>query len=231
MDVVVKSRHCTLPDQFRGYVEEKITKLEKLNGRVIRVDVEVSAERNRRQLDHGSRVEITLHTKGPVIRAEAAAEHKSAAFDLALDKLMAQLRRAADRKRVHHGTRKLASLSEASGHWPLEADGQATDGIESDGSAVHTIAGMEVQGDGPLVVREKVHPGVPMSLDQALLEMELVGHDFYLYLDIDHHQPSVVYRRKAYDYGVIRLDNSRLEGESSANGAARDSGILVETAH
>src|SRR4051812_20779173 len=98
MDVVVKSRHCTLPEQFRDYVEDKIIRLEKLNARVIRVDVEVSAERNRRQLDHGSRVEITVHTKGPVIRAEAASEHKSAAFDLALDKLMAQLRRAADRK-------------------------------------------------------------------------------------------------------------------------------------
>jgi ribosomal subunit interface protein len=207
MDVVVKSRHCTLPDQFRGYVEEKITKLEKLNGRVIRVDVEVSAERNRRQLDHGSRVEITLHTKGPVIRAEAAAEHKSAAFDLALDKLMAQLRRAADRKRVHHGTRRLASLSEASGHWPLEADGEPMDGAEGDASAVHTIAGMEVQGDGPLVVRQKTHQAAPMTLAEALDAMELVGHDFYLFIDKDLQAPSVVYRRRGYDYGVIRLEN------------------------
>jgi ribosomal subunit interface protein len=207
MDVVVKSRHCTLPEQFRGYVEEKITKLEKLNGRVIRVDVEVSAERNRRQLDHGSRVEITLHTKGPVIRAEAAAEHKTAAFDLALDKLMAQLRRAADRKRVHHGTRKLASLSEASGHWPSDTDGQSLDGLDGDGSGVHTIAGMEVQGDGPLVVRQTTHKAAPMTLAEALDAMELVGHDFYLFIDKELQAPSVVYRRRGYDYGVIRLEN------------------------
>ena len=72
MDVVVKSRHCTVSDTFRDYVEDKITRLEKLDDRVIRVEVEVSAERNRRQHDQASRVEITLRTKGPVVRAEAA---------------------------------------------------------------------------------------------------------------------------------------------------------------
>lgn len=103
MDVVVKSRHCNLSDQFRSYVDEKITRLEKLDDRVIRVEVEVSAERNKRQHDQASRVEITVRSRGPVTRAEAAAEDKLAAFDLALDKLMAQLRKAADRKRVHRG--------------------------------------------------------------------------------------------------------------------------------
>ena len=97
MDVVVKCRHCNMSDQFRSYVDEKITRLEKLNDRAIRVEVEVSAERNKRQHDQASRVEITLRTKGPVVRAEAAAEDKLAAFDMALDKLMAQLRKAADR--------------------------------------------------------------------------------------------------------------------------------------
>ena len=96
MDVVVKSRHCNLSDEFRSYVAEKITRLSKLNDRAIRVEVEVSAERNKRQHDQASRVEITLRTKGPVIRAEAAAEDKAAAFDLALDKLMAQLQSLVD---------------------------------------------------------------------------------------------------------------------------------------
>lgn len=204
MDVVVKSRHCTVSDQFRSYVDEKITRLEKLNDRVIRVEVEVSAERNRRQHDQASRVEITLRTKGPVVRAEAAAEDKTAAFDLAIDKLMAQLRRAADRKRVHHGQHAPRSLHDAAAELPPAANGQP----ESNGDGVHTIAGIEVDGDGPMVVREKLHTGVPMTLDQALLEMELVGHDFFLYLDSDHRAPSVVYRRKAYDYGVIRLETA-----------------------
>jgi len=201
MDVVVKSRHCSVPDQFRSYVDEKITRLEKLDDRVIRVEVEVSAERNKRQHDQACRVEITLRTKGPVVRAEAAAEDKLPAFDMALDRLMAQLRRAADRKRVHHGLRAPQSIKEAA----VEDQEQAADGSEVDGSQTHTVAGMEVQGDGPLVVREKMHAAVPMTLDQALTEMELVGHDFYLYIDSEHHAPSVVYRRRAYDYGVIRL--------------------------
>jgi ribosomal subunit interface protein len=202
MDVVVKSRHCNVSDQFRSYVEEKITRLEKLNDRVIRVEVEVSAERNKRQHDQASRVEITLRTKGPVVRAEAAAEDKPAAFDLALDKLMAQLRKAADRKRVHRGQHAPRSLSEAAAILPLVVDGVA----ETNGSDFRTVAGMEVEGDGPLVVREKMHPAVPMTLDQALLEMELVGHDFYLYVDQDSARPSVVYRRRGYDYGVISLE-------------------------
>jgi ribosomal subunit interface protein len=201
MDVVVKSRHCNLSDQFRSYVDEKITRLEKLNDRAIRVEVEVSAERNKRQHDQANRVEITLRTKGPVVRAEAAAEDKLAAFDLALDKLMAQLRKAADRKRVHRGHHSPRSLHDAAAELPFENGAP-----ETNGSSVRTVAGMEVRGEGPMVVREKVHPAVPMSLDQALLEMELVGHDFYLYIDSDHMVPSVVYRRKAYDYGVIRLD-------------------------
>jgi ribosomal subunit interface protein len=204
MDVVVKSRHCSVSDQFRSYVDEKIDRLEKLDDRVIRVEVEVSAEKNKRQHDQASRVEITLRTKGPVIRAEAAAEDKPAAFDLALDKLMAQLRKAADRKRVHHGSRKPMSLHEAAAARPPESP-EPTQVDETD---KHQVAGIEVDGDGPLVVREKVHTAAPMTLDQALLELELVGHDFYLFVDSEHGHPSVVYRRRAYDYGVIRLATS-----------------------
>lgn len=203
MDVVVKSQHCVVPEQFRSYVEDKITKLEKLDGRAMRVEVAVSAERNRRQLDHGSRVEITLYGKGPVVRAEAAAEQKGAAFDLALDKLMAQLRKAADRRRIHRGAHRPPSLAEVAATWPTEPP--APD--EPDGEPVHNIAGMEVTGDGPLVVREKTHQAAPMTLSEALDAMELVGHDFYLYIDKESQTPSVVYRRKGYDYGVIRLDN------------------------
>ncbi len=206
MDVVVKSRHCSMSEEFRSYVNEKITRLEKLNDRAIRVDVEVSAERNKRQHDQASRVEITLRTKGPVVRAEAAAEDKSAAFDLALDKLMAQLRKAADRRRVHHGNHAPMSLHEAASEQPAENTAVS----EPEDGDTHSVAGIEVQGDGPLVVREKQHSAVPMTLDQALLEMELVGHDFYLFIDAEHQAPSVVYRRRAYDYGVIRLQTELL---------------------
>src|SRR4029450_1963316 len=119
MDVVVKSRHCNVSDQFRTYVDEKITRLEKLNDRAIRVEVEVSAERNKGQHDQASRGEVTLTTKGPGVRDEAPGEDKMAAFDMALDKLMAQLRKAADRKRVHRGHRAPRSLHEGAAEPPL----------------------------------------------------------------------------------------------------------------
>ena len=205
MDVVVKSRHCTVQDQFRSQVEEKLTRLEKLNDRVIRVEVEVSTEKNRRQHDHASRVEITLMGKGPVVRAEAAAEDKAAAFDLAFEKLMAQLRRTADRRRVHHGNRRPRSLSEATASVP--ADGAGAGSEAEDDGAHHQVAGMDVEGDGPLVVREKTHQAAPMNLEQALHEMELVGHDFFLFIEVDSGCPSVLYRRHGYDYGVIHLEN------------------------
>ena len=207
MDVVVKSRHCSVADEFRAVVEEKLARLEKLDDRVIRVEVEVTEERNKRQHDQAHCVEITLRSRGPVVRAEAASTDKLAALDMALDRIMAQLRKAADRKKVHRGQHAPQSLHEAAATPPdlTVAPVDAEDEAESD---TRVVAGMQVQGDGPLVVREKTHAAGPMTLDQALHEMELVGHDFFLYVDADHDLPSVVYRRHGYDYGVIRLETT-----------------------
>ncbi len=152
-------------------------------------------------------VELTAFSKGPVIRAEAAAEDKMAALDLAMDKMAAQMRRAADRKRVHRGRRTPLSVSQA-----LADRGEPTNGsavIADDEEAERMVASLTVTGDGPLVVREKQHTAKPMGLGQALYEMELVGHDFFLFVDQDSGRPSVVYRRRGYDYGVIALDVTR----------------------
>ncbi len=225
MDVVVKAHHCTVTDRFREYVTDKITKLEKLNHRVIRVEVEVSAEKNKRQHDTASRVEITLRTKGPVVRAEASTEDKTAAFDMALDRLMAQLRKAADRKRVHHGQRRPISLAEATaGGDRLDPAAPQDDEMAADDTTT-TIGGIQVQGDGPMLVREKIHHATPMTLDQALMEMELVGHDFFLFVDAESARPSVVYRRRGYDYGVIHLETTdgveRADAELAASNGHR----------
>jgi ribosomal subunit interface protein len=204
VDVVVKGRHCEVSDRFRQHVEEKLAKLEKLNHRVIRVDVEVSKERNPRMSDRAVRVELTMKSRGPVMRAEAAAEDKMAALDMAVDRLQARMRKAADRRRIHHGTRTPLSVAEATasnGVAPVE-----TEMTEVDPTGEHKVGPLTVVGDGPLVVREKTHQAAPMTLDQALYEMELVGHDFFLFIDKENEQPSVVYRRRGYDYGVIRLE-------------------------
>jgi ribosomal subunit interface protein len=223
VDVVVKGRHCSVTDRFRTQVEDKIVRLERFAAKIIRVEVEVSKERNPRLADRSERVELTVLSKGPAVRAEAAADDRYAALDLALDKLLSRLRKAADRRRVHHGSRTpisvaqaTAGLSNGSGRSRSSSNGTTmTDSGPSDLTAreepVHTsVAGIDVVGDGPLVVREKTHQAMPITLDQALYEMELVGHDFYLYIDAESKQASVVYRRRGYDYGVIRLEGPTL---------------------
>jgi ribosomal subunit interface protein len=204
MDIVVKSRHCEVSDRFRDHVEEKLGRLEKHDHRIMRVDVEIDMENNPRQRERAVRVELTAFSKGPVIRAEAAAEDKLGALDLAVDRMAAQMRRAADRKKVHRGRRTPVSVAQALADVdvPANGTGPAAEGAEADERQVGPLT---VTGEGPLVVREKTHVASPMTLAQALYEMELVGHDFFLFLDQDNDQPSVVYRRKGYDYGVISL--------------------------
>jgi len=211
VDIVVKGRHTEVSERFRQHAVEKLAKLGKLDGKVLELDVEVSQERNRRQSQHKDRIEITCRSRGPVVRAEASADDRYAALDLAFAKMEVQLRRAADRRRIHRGRHSPTSVALATAHLgdvngydvlDLEpADNKTLEGVGQSGSSP-----VEVVGDGPFVVREKVHYASPMVLGQALYEMELVGHDFYLFVDADSKMPSVVYRRRGYDYGVIRLN-------------------------
>ncbi|HET7531612.1 MAG TPA: ribosome-associated translation inhibitor RaiA [Nocardioidaceae bacterium] len=204
MEIVVKSRHMDVSDRFRSHVEEKLTRLEKHDHRIIRVEVEVDKERNPRQSDRAVRIQLTAISKGPVVRAEAAAEDKMAALDMAVDKMATQMRRAADRRRVHRGRHTPVSVGQALAGIEPEPNGVAP--AEQGGETKRHVGPITVMGDGPLVVREKTHPADPMTLDQALYEMELVGHDFFLFVDKESDRPSVVYRRRGYDYGVISLD-------------------------
>lgn len=219
MEIVVKGRKAEVTDRFRKHVEDKLSRIERYDHKVISLDVELSKERNPRQSERRDRVELTMRTRGPVIRAEACAQDAYAALDIAVNKLEARMRRAADRRRVHHGRRSPVSVAvatselaelEAADYLPHPApvsDASAhVDGAEQGDR--HMVANIEVEGEGPLVVREKIHASKPMALDQALYEMELVGHDFFLFVDVESKLPSVVYRRRGYDYGVIRLDDA-----------------------
>lgn len=224
MDIVVKGRKTEVPDRFRKHVTEKLDKIQKLDGKVISLDVEVSKELNPRQADRSDRVEITLHTRGPVVRAEAAAADPYAALDMAVAKLEARLRRAADKRRVHRGgSRTPTSVAEATATLTGAPNGSVPSGEPGTEVPMTKIGPLEVQGEGPLVVREKTHAAAPMALDQALYEMELVGHDFYLYIESDTGEPAVVYRRHGYDYGVIHLkaDPSAEESPAGAGGTLR----------
>lgn len=196
MEIVVTSRHTEVTDRFRRQVEDKLAKVNQLDSKIQRLDVEISHEPNRRQSHTCDRVEITVRGKGPVIRAEAGADDPFAALDLAHGKLLERLRRARDRRKVHHGRHNPVSVHDATSALTLtSADGALSPGEEQDAG-----------DDSPVVIRQKVHAATPMTLDQALYEMELVGHDFFLFLDAPTGRPSVVYRRRGWSYGVIGLD-------------------------
>lgn len=205
MEIVVNGRNSEISESFRGHVEEKLLRLEKYDSRqkITRVEVEVTHEKNPRQHDTAAKVEMTLRSRGPAVRAEATSTDQHSALDSAIDKLESRLRRAVDRKRIHHGEKRPTSVAEATADLPTDTGSLAT----PDDEVPVTMAGpIEVQGESPLVVREKTHEASPMTLEQAMYEMELVGHDFYLFLEKDSMRPSVVYLRKGYDYGVIHLD-------------------------
>jgi ribosomal subunit interface protein len=271
MDITFKGRHTSVPERFRRHASVKLARLEKLDHDAIRVDVEVSTERNPRQADRSERVELTIRSRGPAIRAEASADDRYAALDLAYAKLEGRLRKASERRKTRRGdlsvrsTDALAAVAAA----PAEASAMMADaaaladvaipaipapddaamlngtrvgrkaiskangkvnghrragpvvpmptqpGDDDDfgdrdygalrNEAVSGVLPIQMEGDGPLVVREKFHASQSMTIDQALLEMELVGHDFFAYHDSACGAFSVVYRRCGYDYGVIRL--------------------------
>jgi len=218
VDIVFKGRRTGVPERFRQQASVKLSKIEKLDQKLIRIDVEISLERNPRQAGRRERVELTITHRGPAIRAEAAADDRYAALDLAVAKLESRLRRANDRRNVrncdHASVRlmaadaeALASLAGQSGtsNGSTADAGADVDAAEGNVEAADPVVPIEMEGDGPLVVREKSHPAGPMTLDQALFEMELVGHDFFLFRDSGCGHASVVYRRRGYDYGVIRL--------------------------
>ena len=241
MDIIFKGRHTEVLERFRKHATAKLAKIEKLDHRAVRVDVEVSAERNPRQAGRRERVELTVTSRGPAIRAEAAAEDRFAALDMALAKLEGRVRRALDRRKGRHGAHAairvtdlpetdlgaagdLPEIRPAADHRAAASDRAAANGAGPVGNGTGSneettsasasasadadsdgVVPVQMEGDGPLIVREKFHAAVPMTIDQALFEMELVGHDFFLFTDERTCMPSVVYRRRGYQYGVIRL--------------------------
>ncbi|MBG0563115.1 ribosome hibernation-promoting factor, HPF/YfiA family [Actinoplanes aureus] len=203
MDIVVKGRNVEVPDHYREHVADKLSKVERYDQKLMRADVELFHERNPRQSDTCQRVEITVITKGPVIRAEAQAQDFYAALDCAINKLDARLRRSADRRRVHRGRHAPVSVAAATANLPTDLTGSvATLTAES---SVDTELAEHDESQPWRIVREKEHAAEPMTVDDALFQMELVGHDFYLFLDKDSGRPSVVYRRRGYDYGILSL--------------------------
>ena len=223
MNIVVKGRNVEVPDHYRVHVNEKLARVERYDQKAVHYDVELFHERNPRQSKSCQRVEITGRCRGQVVRAEACGSDFYAALDAAVSKLDNRLRRVADRHKVHYGRRHPTSVAEATA--PLAAtlvsdavgvDAQTTSHrrrMDPPEASDHELdfefptqrwESPDVHGPGR-IVRRKRHSAKPMTVDKALYEMELVGHDFYLFSDAASGLPSVVYRRHGFDYGVIQL--------------------------
>lgn len=240
MEIVVRGRNVVVPDHFRQHVTDRLGKLERFDQKIIRLDVELYHEKNKRQSKDGERVEITSRTRGPVVRAEACADDFYKALEKAALRLERRFRSSADRRRVSHGRHTPVSVAQATAVGEVDNSGlmhgagvalaeRFASALRAEPEAViddasmfdapaitvsyngdaedydHPLPQLEGDTDVARIVRVKNHQSVPMAVDQAVWEMELVGHDFFLFHDKESGLPSVVYRRKGFDYGVIRL--------------------------
>ena len=217
MEIVVRGRHMDVSDRFREVATEKLGRLERFGVDISRIDVEVSRERNPRLADRAIEVELNCHGRGPLIRAEAHAGDKMAALEEACDTLTERLRRLADKKRSRRRRHARVVAAEAPPQAAAPESAPPAAEAESQGAAVEDeLPAGVVLADGPVLVREKTHATAPMTVVEALDELESVGHDFYFFHDADVDRPSVLYRRRGFDYGLIRLDVSTPNGVAAS---------------
>lgn len=231
MELTVQGRNVSISERFRDYVEERVVKFEELGDKVQRIEIKVSKD-NPQPGHGGMRVEATVIGRGPVLRAEACGDDKQASFDAAYAKLVEQLRRARDRRKVHRGNHRPTAVHEATAALPVEP----TSGIPYQTQEQLTAAEAEAFDPRtpltadvtPVEIRRKHFPAERMSADQAVDRMELVGHDFYLFLDHHSGQPSVAYRRKGWEYGVIALSDEAAQEQAAREQAAQEQTVTAE---
>lgn len=228
MEIDIVGRNLGVTDRFRDYATEKAAKIAHLAERALALEIKVSRHNEKPSGQSGEdRVELTLIGPGPVVRAEATATDKYSALDVAMGRLLERVRRAKDRRKIHRGNHRPTSLREAStgGFDVVDITPASVDLLErlDAGSAAPESEEPADSEDAycPVVIRKKVFASVPMSVDDALYYMELVGHDFYLFIDEESSRPSVVYRRKGWDYGVIALDENAEELQEVATASRK----------
>jgi ribosomal subunit interface protein len=213
MEINIIGRNLGVTDRFREYATEKSGKIAHLADRALALEIKVSRHHEKQFGAVGEdRVELTLIGPGPLVRAESRGEDKYVAFDLALARLLERVRRAKDKRKVHRGLHRTPSLGEVSadgfrGMDIAPADAELIDQVET-GSV--SVVGVGQSGDNeeynPVVIRSKVFPAEWLTVDDAVGRMELIGHDFFLFMNAESRHPSVVYRRQGWDYGVISLE-------------------------
>jgi len=196
-----------VPDRFEDYATEKAEKVARLAERALALEIKICRHHETNGQSGDDRVELTLIGPGPVVRTEAGAADKYAAFDIAIDRMVERLRQAKDRRKVHRGQHRPVSLREASADGFSAIDITPASVATLERVSTGSIPVIDEERDwSPVVIRHKVFPAELMTPEEAVDRMELVGHDFFLFIDARSDRPSVVYRRKGWDYGVIGLE-------------------------
>ena len=209
MDITITGRGVGIPDRFEDYATEKADKIAQLAPKALALEIKLIRHHETNGSSGDDRVELTLIGPGPIVRAEASAGDKYAAFDMALDKMLERIRQAKDRKKVHRGQHRPVSLQEATSNGRvMDVVPASADVIEAVSTGSIPTAVEEEKDWSPVVIRQKVFPAVRMTQEDAVDHMELVGHDFFLFIDAVTDRPSVVYRRANWNYGVIGLEES-----------------------
>ena len=196
LDIVVHGRHAVLSEKFKDHAVDKLSRLDRFSVPIQRVDVEVSHEANPRMHDRAFEVELTCSGAGPSIRAEAHAADKYVALDFAYAKLEERLRRIHEKSKSVRHTRPVSEMN-------LGALAEELTGADIDDEFADVVL-----ESGPLVVRTKHIESQPMTVEQAIEAMELVGHDFFLFQDVANGMSSVLYRRRGYDFGLVQLQRA-----------------------
>lgn len=207
MEVSVRGRNVKITERFENYVASKVEKVERLLPRAQSFEVRVSRVSDRSP-QNGDRVEITVAGPGPVVRAESTGGDKFTAFDIAYGRVLERVRRLKDRRSDRRG-RGRVSLGDAVAHDFEQVDVVPAVFAASAGgdvaAGVDVVDEFDARSESPIVIRAKEFPAERMDVSMAVDQMELVGHDFYLFVDVENGRPSVVYRRKGWNYGVISL--------------------------
>ena len=208
MELRISGKNLTVSDRFRDYVSEKASKVEQFAHHPEELNIKVTRFDHRKNSGQEDKVELTVYEPGHVVRSEAQASDKFAAFDVAFGKLLERLRRYSDKKKGHRSVgHKTLGTSELTASGFSDLDITPADPRLLTGEIPVIDAGeiQDAQEQIELVIRSKEFEREPMTKEEAVSLMELVGHDFYLYHDLESDQSAVVYRRKAYSYGVISL--------------------------
>ncbi len=184
MNLTVKGRNLALTDAIGTYAEDKLGKLSKYLSSSARCEVELWTEKNPSIADNQV-VEVTIFTKGPVIRAREASPDIYASIDLVSEKLERQVKK-------YRG--KLISRSKGAPKESLVSEGFMM---------LEEHEEPEAEAPGPLIVKTKQFMTKPMTPEEAALQLELVGHDFYVFTNSESNETAVVYRRRDGNYGLI----------------------------